>query len=201
MKTTKSILLIFSLLLVSVCSFAQEHKSLTKFITFEEAVAASKKNPKPILIDIYTQWCGPCKLMTKNTFGDEKVAKYLNENFYCVKFDAEGFDTVKLEIITKDTIRENGKIVKIQEKPFTIKFANPAPIGTSKSPHQFASSILDGKLMYPSLVFLSPNINRLEIKPGYLTPQQFEPIIKFYGSGAYQKQSYEEFSKTFTPTF
>lgn len=201
MKTTKSILLILSLLLVSVCSFAQEHKSPTKFMSFEEAVAAAKKNPKPIMIDIYTQWCGPCKLMTKNTFGDEKVAKYLNDNFYCVKFDAEGFDTVRLEVMTKDTVREKGKIVKIQDKPFIIKFVNPAPIGTPKSPHQFASSILDGKLMYPSLVFLSANINRLEIKPGYLTPQQFEPVIKFYGSGAYQIQSFEEFSKTFTPTF
>ncbi len=201
MKTTKSILFIFSLLLVSVCSFAQEHKSLTKFITFEEAVAAAKKNPKPILIDIYTQWCGPCKLMTKNTFGDEKVANYLNENFYCVKFDAESFDTVRLEVMVKDTVRENGKIVKTQDKPFIVKFANPSPIGTPRSPHQFANSILDGKLAYPSLVFLNPNINRLEIKPGYLTPKQFEPIIKFYGSGAYQKQSYEEFSKTFTPTF
>lgn len=201
MKTTKSILFIFSLLLVSVFSFAQEHKSPTKFMSFEEAVAAAKKNPKPIMIDIYTQWCGPCKLMTKNTFGNEKVANYLNENFYCVKFDAESFDTVRFEVMVKDTVRENGKIVKIQDKPFTVKFANPSPVGTPRSPHQFASSILDGKLMYPSLVFLGPSINRLEIKPGYLTPEQFEPVIKYYGSGAYQKQSYEEFSKTFKPTF
>lgn len=201
MKTKKTILLIFALLLVSLFSFAQEHKSLTKFITFEEAVAAAKKNPKPILIDIYTQWCGPCKMMTKNTFGDEKVAKYLNDNFYCVKFDAESFDTVRLEIMVKDTLRENGKVVKIQDKPFTVKFANPSPVGTPRSPHQFASSILDGKLQYPSLVFLSPSIQRLEIKPGYHTPSQFEPIIKFYGSGAYLKQSYEEFNKTFKPEF
>ena len=41
-------------------------------------------------MDIYTDWCGPCKLMDKNTFQNPDVAQYLNNNFYAVKFNAEG---------------------------------------------------------------------------------------------------------------
>lgn len=202
MKSYKFIGIALLTIIVSAFTFInQEHNSPTKWISFEEAVAAAKKNPRPILVDVYTQWCGPCKLMSKNTFGNEKIAKYLNENFYCVKFDAEGFDTVRLATYVKDTIRENGKIIQIKDKPTTITFTNFATKGTPKSPHQFAYSILDGKLQYPSFVFLSPTINRLEIKAGYHPPELFEPILKYYGSGAYQNKSFDEFNKTFKTEF
>ena len=186
---------------VFLSAFKSDPNSPVHWMTFEEAVAKAKKEPRPIMIDIYTSWCGPCKLMTKNTFGDKQVADYLNKNFYCVKFDAECFDTVKLDIIVKDTIRENGKIKEIKDKQQTIKFVNGAPKGTPKSAHQFAYSILDGQLSYPSIVFLTPNVSRLNIIKGYHPTNLFEPIIKYYGTGNYQTKTYDEFSKTFVPEF
>jgi len=60
-----------------------------KWITFEEAIKKSKTEKRPIFIDVYTDWCGWCKVMDKNTFNDPQVAKLLNEKFYAVKFDAE----------------------------------------------------------------------------------------------------------------
>lgn len=200
----RKIFVFFTLLLIvilAISGFRSEENSPVKWMSFEQAVAKTKKDPRPIMIDIYTQWCGPCKLMSKNTFGDKQVADYLNKNFYCVKFDAECFDTVHFTTTIKDTIRENGKIVKINEKPHTISFVNFAAPGTPKSPHQFAYSILDQKLQYPSIVFLSPAITRLEIKAGYYPKDIFEPIIKYYGSGAYTTKNYEEFLKTFSPAF
>ena len=50
--------------------------------TFEEAFEAQKVNPKPIMVDAYTVWCGPCKLLDKNTFANKDVSEYLNANFY-----------------------------------------------------------------------------------------------------------------------
>lgn len=179
--------------------FTPDENSPVHWIKFEEAVEKAKKDPKPIMIDIYTKWCGPCKLMSKNTFGNKQVADYLNKNFYCVKFDAECFDTVKLASFVKDTVWDKGEIKEIKNKPYTFTFTNFAAPGTPKSPHQFAYSILDGKLQYPSIVFLSAEINRLDIKAGYYPAQNFEPVIKFYGSGAYKTSGYEEFLKTFTP--
>lgn len=188
---------------ISVLAFAfkSDEASPVHWMSFEEAVAKAKKEPRPIMIDIYTSWCGPCKLMAKNTFGDKQVADYLNKNFYCVKFDAEGYDTVKLNVTVKDTIRENGKVKEIKDKQQTIKFVNPAPKGTPKSTHQFASSILDGQMAYPSIVFLNPSVQRLNIIKGYHTKEQFEPIIRYFGSGAYQTKTYEDYTKTFTPEF
>src|SRR6267154_1292240 len=73
---------------------ADELKGPVHWYTFSEAVELQKKNPKPIMVDIYTSWCGPCKMMSANTFGNQIIAKYLNDKFYPVKFNAETRDTV-----------------------------------------------------------------------------------------------------------
>jgi thioredoxin-related protein len=157
---------------------ADELKGPVHWYTFSEAVELQKKNPKPIIVDIYTSWCGPCKMMSKNTFGDEKIAKYLNQYYYPVKFNAETFDSVTF----------NG---------YTFKNKN-AP-GTNRPVHDFAISILDGKLVYPSIVFLNEQIQRIQVVTGYYQPAQFEPLMKFFGSGKYKEVKYEDFLKTFTP--
>ena len=63
--------------------------STVNWLTFEEAVERSKTEKKKIFIDVYTDWCGYCKVMDKNTFSQADIAQYLNENFYPVKFNAE----------------------------------------------------------------------------------------------------------------
>jgi thioredoxin-related protein len=171
-----------ALFIVVLQSFISENRIITdeaspvKWMTFSQAVEAAKKTPKPIMVDVYTQWCGPCKMMSKNTFGNEKIAKYLNENFYCVKFDAESFDSVAF----------NGYV-----------FKNNNPPGTQRPVHDFAVSILDGKLSYPSIVFLNEQIQRIEIIVGYYQPEPFEPIMKFIGSGKYKEVKWDEYQKTF----
>ena len=47
-----------------------------KWMTFDEAIAAQKKKPKKIFVDIYTNWCGPCKMLSSNTFTNKDLAKY-----------------------------------------------------------------------------------------------------------------------------
>ncbi len=61
-----------------------------KWMSFEEAVERSKTEKRKIFIDVFTDWCGWCKVMDKNTFPDLVIAKLLsNEKFYPVKFNAE----------------------------------------------------------------------------------------------------------------
>jgi thiol:disulfide interchange protein len=57
--------------------------------TWAEALAESAKTGKPIFADIYAVWCGPCKMMSNYVFTNDEVGAFYNENFVCVKVDAE----------------------------------------------------------------------------------------------------------------
>ena len=52
------------------------------------------KTKDVVIVKVSANWCGPCKLMDKNTFQNQEVAKFLNDNFYAVKFNAEGNSVV-----------------------------------------------------------------------------------------------------------
>ncbi len=153
-------------------------KSAVNWISFEEAYLKCKKNPRPIMVDVYTTWCGPCKMMSAQTFNHPQIAKYINDNFYAVKFDAETKDSVKFDKYT---------------------FVS-SDISNPKAPHQFAASILDNQLAYPSVVFLNNQIQRLDIIKGFMPAKNFEPILTYYGSGDYQKTKWEEYEKEFKST-
>jgi len=77
------------LLLLAGVSFGQ-----TKSINFEksswdEIKAKAKKENKLIFLDAYASWCGPCKWMAANTFTNDAVADFFNENFVNAKINME----------------------------------------------------------------------------------------------------------------
>lgn len=146
-----------------------------KWVTFQEAVELSKTSKKKIFIDVYTDWCGWCKVMDKNTFANPVIAKYMNEHFYAVKLNAE----------MKDTVVFNG-----------TTFVNPNP-KQMRSTHQLAASLLNNKLSYPTTVYLDENFSLLTQVPGYLKPEQMEPILKYFGGNAYPNTKWEDYQKTF----
>ncbi len=175
MKKIGSLLLVF--IFLSEISKAQEDKgSPVKWMTFEEAVAKNKIEKRKIFIDVYTDWCGWCKVMDKNTFTDPKVAELLNESFYPVKFDAEQ---------TADVIF-NGT---------TFKFVPSGNNGT----HQLASALLNNQLSYPTVTFLEDDYTAVYPLPGYRKPEEFHPYLVFFAENHHKKgqNSYAEFLKTY----
>ena len=146
-----------------------------KWHTFQEAVELSKKEKKKIFIDVYTDWCGWCKVMDRNTFTNPVIIKYMNDHFYAVKLNAE----------MKDSIFFNN-----------TWFVNPSP-AVPRSTHQLASSLLSNKLSYPTTVYLDENFSLLTQVPGYLQPVQLEPIIKYFGDNKYTTMNWEDYSKDF----
>lgn len=103
-------------------------------ITFEQALLKAKKNNKLIFIDAYTEWCGPCKWMAKNSFMDNQVGQIYNLNFINVKFDmekGEGPEFAKLYSIkaypTLLFVNGEGEVVKrvlgAQQSESLIKLA------------------------------------------------------------------------------
>ena len=187
MKATKIIIGFFSLgLLLSGFVFFQSQNNPSAvpqneggetihWHTFQEAVQLSQKEKKKVFIDVYTSWCGWCKVMEKNTFTNPVIIKYVNEHFYAVRLDAE----------MKDTVRFNNSV-----------FVNPSP-NVPRSTHQLASSLLSNKLSYPTTVYLDENFNLLTQVPGYLQPNQLEPIVKYFGEDAYKTIQWDDYSKTF----
>ncbi|WP_154856349.1 thioredoxin family protein [Cyclobacterium xiamenense] len=85
MKKMVGILVIGLLVSTQLKAQAQE----ITWYSFEEVIDKVEATPKMILIDVYTDWCGWCKKMDKETFTDEEVIAYVNENFYAVKLNAE----------------------------------------------------------------------------------------------------------------
>lgn len=74
-------------------------KEKINWLSMAELQAAYAKNPKPIIIDVYTDWCGWCKVMDRETYSNDKVADYINKNFYAVKYNAES--TAQVEFANK----------------------------------------------------------------------------------------------------
>ncbi len=64
--------------------------------SLEEALAMAKEENKPIFMDAYTTWCGPCKKMNREVFVKKTVGDFYNENFINVKMDMEKGEGVAL---------------------------------------------------------------------------------------------------------
>ena len=88
------------------------------------------------------------KKMDKETFTDPEIVRYLNENFYPVKFNAE----------QREPIDFNNK---------TFEFIKSGRRGV----HQLAYALLDGRLGYPAFVTLDESFARIMISPGYKKAQ------------------------------
>ncbi len=87
--------------------------------TWEGVLEKAKKENKLIFLDVYATWCGPCKLLKKNTFSDTTVGAFYNQNF--INMAVNGEDEAGLKLVNKYHltgypsllfIDGNGKVVK-----------------------------------------------------------------------------------------
>lgn len=93
MKQVTAILL--SIMLFAGTAFAGEKtKDGINWMTWDEAQVAMKKQPKKVWVDVYTDWCGWCKVMDKKTFSNPEVIRYMNEHFYAIKLNAESNEEI-----------------------------------------------------------------------------------------------------------
>jgi thioredoxin-related protein len=168
-KISKILLVLFITAALNNPMYAQQ-KPDVKWYTIEEVQELVKTAPRKIYIDMYTDWCGWCKVMDQKTFTDEKIASQLNSSFYAVKFDAEGRDNVNF-------------------KNQTFKFIAQGTRGY----HELAAALMQGKLSYPTSVFLDENLNLISPLPGYYPPEKLNPILEFIGDDHYKTTNYEQF--------
>jgi len=129
--------------------------SWVKIDKVEELV---NKKPKKVIVDVYTDWCGPCKMLDKMTFKDPQVVKLMSDNFYSVKFNAEGPDPVKFK----------GKTYK------NPKY-NPAKKRGRNGQHTLTPTF--GIRGYPSIIILDENMNIIDKASGFLKPNQMMAFL------------------------
>ena len=156
------------------------------WVTLEEAIELQKTTPKKIIMDVYTNWCGPCKMLDRNTFQNEDVANYVNEHFYAVKFNAEGNESIAYK-----------------DKAYTNPKYDKTKANRRNSAHEF-SRFLKVRA-YPTLVFFDEEANVIAPITGYQTPQKLELYLKLFKSDKYKEmttqEQFYEYSKSFKPTF
>ena len=153
-------------------------ESLVNWMTFEEAIEKSKTEKRKIFIDVYTDWCGWCKVMDKNTFNDPAVAEILNTKFYAVKFDAEQ---------REDIVFDN----------HTFKFVASGGRGY----HELAAALLNNKLSYPTVVFLNEDFAMIQPLPGYRKALEFHMIAQFIGEDHYIDTPWKEWEKQYASPY
>ena len=72
-------------------------KSQVHWMDYNTALAKAKQNPKLIFVDLFADWCVPCRIMEANVYSDPTVASVLNSRFYAVKLNAESQDTISCD--------------------------------------------------------------------------------------------------------
>lgn len=169
------IILIASLLFIGLLWNSNGQESVKiKWYTIEEAEELTKIEPRKLFIDVYTDWCGWCKKLDKETFTDPVIANILNTEFYAVKFDAE----------SKEAVKFMGRT-----------FTNEGP-GT-RGTHQLAAALLQGKMSYPSAAYLNEKLELLFAVPGYLSAKDMEPLLNFISSDSYQTTDFKKYKESF----
>lgn len=144
MKSFLTLLLLFSICSSCISQEKNGNKEI-KWTSLETALKLNKTSkPKPIFIDVYTDWCGWCKKLDATTFKDSAFVDYMTKNYHCVKLNAE----------QKEDIEFNDHIFHYVSQG-------------NRGYNEIAAVLLDGQLSYPSMVVLSTDNQRTNLIIGY----------------------------------
>ena len=113
------LLLLISITCVSTTFYETAEKIEWK--TYDEAVKEAAKKNKLIAIDVYTSWCGYCKVMDQKTFTDPKVIAYMNKKYVAVKLNAEGSNSIHYKNIPLTEREFASRILAVSSYP-TISY-------------------------------------------------------------------------------
>lgn len=144
---------------------ASEPKKI-KWLTIQEAYALNQKAPKKFVIDVYTDWCGWCKVMDRETFKNAAIVDFVNEHYYAVKLNAEQKEDIKLG---DRTFKSLG------------------------SAHELAAGLLQNKMSYPTTVFMTEKFEVIQPVAGYLEPKVFHQIATYFGGDYFKKEPFDQF--------
>lgn len=142
MKKLKVLLLLS--LVFTACSFRTDKPDELKWLSWNEGYPLALKKNKIAVVDIYTDWCGWCKRMDKDTYSKQNVIDEMQKNFVAIKLNPEDNSTPYL----LDSL-------KLQGAQLMSMLTGGAGSG------------------YPTIVFIYPKDKKVTYQPGYQTAEQF----------------------------
>ena len=167
--------MIFLMFATSCLSIALSGQKKINWLEWEEALELSRTSNKKMIVDVITPWCGWCKKMDASTFSTPHVIDYINENYIAVKFNAE---------ISEDIIFNN-KVYKLITGFGRRKY------------HELAFEIMNGKISYPTIVFLDESLDVIQPLPGFKSAKDMELILNFFAGNHYLNTPWQKFAQAF----
>lgn len=152
-----------------------EEAQAIKWVSIEEAAELASQDGKKIMVDLYTDWCGWCKRMDRDTYTNASIIQYINENYHAVKLNAEQKEDITVGGITYKYLPNVGR----------------------RGVHELAAKMLNGRLSYPSTVFFDHQLQILTNVPGYQSAGDMLPILSFLAEDAYKTTPWQEYQKNF----
>lgn len=97
MRLLRNLFVLLLLIFINSCNVSSQTKHSSpvnagvQFIEddWNTALKKAKDQNKLVFLDIYTTWCGPCKMLKQYTFTDTSVGNFFNTNFVNVSVDGE----------------------------------------------------------------------------------------------------------------
>lgn len=148
----KLLIIVYSVLLFSNAVYSQHSYT----ITFDELPEKLKDAPKPIVIKLYTDWCGVCKIQDKKIEKDKELQKLLADGCYFIEFNAES----KKSVLFKNT-----------QYNYIIKG------GRNKGYHELAALLTNNSNSYPHWVVISSDYEIIDAYGGLLTNTQLKAML------------------------
>lgn len=143
MNKLTAFILLFTLALPNWAFQPAEQKEDLKWYDWNNGYAKGMKEKKIILVDAYTDWCGWCKRMDRDTYANAEVIKKLNKHFIPIKFNPEVTASYLIDTSTYSNRQLHGML------------SNGQATG------------------YPTTYFILPTQNKLFAVPGYEGPEKF----------------------------
>lgn len=165
--------------------FSATGQEKIKWMSLQQAIEKNKTEHRKIIVDVYTDWCGWCKRMDATTFASPEVASFINANYWAVKFDAEG----------RDTITYKGQ-----------EYINLPPVAgpdgrVRKNTHPLAVKLLNGRMSYPSLVYLDDSSNVIAPIGGYRDANGLMPFLVYFAENLHKYADLQQFTDDFAKAY
>lgn len=140
------------ILFITTCFIATSFKPAEelKWYQFDEGYKIAQKKNKIMLVDLYTDWCGWCKRMDRDTYAKSEIIGLINQDFIAVKFNPE---------ITGVTYTFEGK-----------KYSSGEELARVLSKYQLSG--------YPTTVFYYPKSKKTNVLGGYYDASKFKGILE-----------------------